>query len=794
MKSYPNKFDRIWLIFVLAAGAVLSLNSTAPAQSPRAVNSFDKGWQFFPGEAADAGQKDFDDAGWRMLDVPHDWSIEGAFDEKNPTGRGGGFLPSGVVWYRKHFALSEKDKNRRVFIEFDGVMETSDVFVNGVHLGTRPSGYVSFAYDLTPHLRFGEENVIAVRADTSKQPASRWYTGAGIYRRVRMVSKNAVHIPQYGTFVSTPQVSETGAVVKVSSEIVNRSNAPRRISLQVTLIDPNGKTVGLGETATQTVAPDQTVIFQKELNVKDPRLWHVENGSLYRARVQVRENKKTFDDETVSFGIRDFRFEAKTGFWLNGKNFKIKGVCLHHDASAFGAAVPLAVWERRLKELRKLGVNAIRTAHNPPSPDFLDLADRMGFLVMDELFDQWTIAKNPFDYHLYFREWSERDVRDTVRRDRNHPSVIIYSAGNEIHDTPKPEIAIPILKNLVETFHANDPTRPVTQGLFRPNVSRDYENGLADLLDVVGQNYREKEILAAHRQKPTRKILGTENAHDLNQWLALRDNPEYSGQFIWSGIDYLGESPGFPMIAENFGLLYRSATPRPIAFQRRSWWATEPMVYIARRLAPTPRAPTDPGYALDRRPQILFSDWTPANAEKHEENVEIYSNCETVELFLNGRSLGVKPKPADDRPRNWQVGFEPGTIRAVGMNGGRAVAEYRLKTAGKPAKILLTVDKNKISADWDDVAFVTAAVVDENGVVVPDAGDLIRFDVKGAGFVAAVDSDDNRSLESFRGTARRAWQGICFAVIKANKNGGKISVVAGSGNLKSNILIVSAGR
>jgi beta-galactosidase len=395
---------------------------------------------------------------------------------------------------------------------------------------------------------------------------------------------------------------------------------------------------------------------------------------------------------------------------------------------------------------------------------------------------------------LYFREWSKRDVRDTVRRDRNHPSVIIYSAGNEIHDTPKPEIAIPILRGLVETFHENDSTRPVTQGLFRPNVSKDYENGLADILDVVGQNYREKEILAAHKQKPTRKILGTENTHDLNQWLALRDNPEYAGQFIWSGIDYLGESPGFPMVAENFGLLFRSATPRPLAFQRQSWWSEKPMVHIARRIAPTPLAPTDPGYGLDRRAQVLFSDWTPGNLSAHEENVEIYSNCEEVELFLNGISLGAKSKPANDSPRSWRVNYETGTIRAVGKNGGKAVAEFQLKTAGKPAKILLTVDKNKLGNDWNDVAFVTAIVVDENGVIVPSASDTIKFAVKGAGFVAAVDSDDNRSHESFRGEARRAWQGMCFAMVKTSKNAGKIYVSAESEDLKSNVITINAGR
>lgn len=783
----PNVFRRplFSLTICLLSLNIFSFNAVAQT---RKISSFDSNWRFLKGDTANAEQPDFDDAGWRKIDVPHDWSIAGPFDEKNPTGAGGGFLPSGIAWYRKHFTVAERDKNKRFFVEFDGVMERSDVYINGVHLGTRPSGYISFSYDLTPHLKYGGGgNVIAVRADTSKQPASRWYTGAGIYRHVRLATKDAVHIPNYGTFVTTPQVDEKQATVKINSEVFNQSNAPRTVSLQVELFDGRGKRVGAGESKSITVAPNQTINLEREIKVANPNRWHIDNPVLYRATAKIRADGKTIDDEIVPFGIREFRFEATTGFWLNGKNFKVKGVCIHHDGSAFGAAVPLAVWERRFKELKKLGANAIRTAHNPPAPEFLDLADRMGFLVMDELFDQWTVAKNPYDYHLYFNEWSKTDVRDTVRRDRNHPSIILWSAGNEIHDTPKPEIAIPILKNLIAAFHEHDPTRPVTQGLFRPNVSKDYDNGLADLLDVVGQNYREKEILAAHRQKPTRKIIGTENTHELVQWLAVRDNPEYSGHFVWSGIDYLGEAGKFPAVAYNSGLLYKTGTWRPLAFQRQSWWAEKPMIYFARRVAKTPKLPTDPGYNIieERRPQVLFSDWSPKDSEKHEENVEVYSNCETVELFLNGKSLGIKSKPADDSPRNWRVNYEAGTIKAVGMNSGKAVAEYELRTAGAPAKIILTADKNLIVNDWNDVVFVQAQVTDENGTPLPNADDSISFQTSGAGEVVAVDSADFNSHEPYQATTRKAFQGICFAMLKANAGSGKIKLTATAPNLKS---------
>ena len=790
--------NRLYFLFILILSNVFLVNFPIRAADAslqaRRVSSFDADWRFFKGDAQNAESPNFDDSAWRKLNVPHDWSIEGPFDANNPTGGAGGFLPAGIGWYRKRFTLSNDFQNKRVFVQFDGVMANSDVWINGFHLGKRPYGYVSFAYDLTGHLNFGgKDNVIVVRADNSAQPASRWYTGAGIYRHVRLIATDPVHIEQWGTFVSTPQVNENQATVKVQSDVVNQTNSPQRISLQISLIDPSGKTIQTSETSVNTIEAGKSLKFEKEILIKNPNRWDLNNPVLYKAAARVRANGKTIDDEIVPFGIREFHFAAETGFWLNGRNFKIKGVCLHHDGSAFGAAVPLAVWEKRLTELRKLGVNAIRTAHNPPAPEFLDLADRMGVLVMDEMFDQWTLAKNPYDYHLYFNEWSKIDLRDTVKRDRNHPAIIIYSAGNEIHDTPQAELAKRILRGLVDEFHANDPTRPVTQALFRPNVSHDYDNGLADILDVVGQNYREKEILAAHRQKPSRKILGTENSHDLNQWLALRDNPEYAGQFIWVGVDYLGESRTFPNYAFDKGLLDRTATPRPLAFQRQSWWSSESMVYIARRVAPSEKAPTDPGYepVEQRRAQVLFSDWTPRNLNKHEENVEIYSNCEQVELFLNGKSLGVKSKPADDSPRNWKVNFEPGTIKAVGINGGKTVAEYELKTAGKPARIMLSADKNAISNDWNDVVFVRAVVADENGVIVPSADNLINFNVTGQGFIAVVDSADNADTASFQDTKRKAFQGQCFAMIKTNAKSGKITINAVSGDLKSNTVVIS---
>ena len=778
-------------IFLLALS--ISIGSTfakaiVGERSARITQSFDSDWRFTKGDPANAEKTDFDDSSWRRLDVPHDWSIEGPFDAKNPTSGSGGFLPSGVAWYRKHFTVPAAERGNRVFIDFDGVMGISDVWINGFHLGQRPSGYISVAYDLTGHISFGKDNVIAVKADTAQQPASRWYTGAGIYRHVRLAITDAVHLARWSTFVTTPKVSDTEATVNVASNIVNQSGRAATASVEVRLFGPMGNAVAQAETKSIEIKSGGSMVFDLNLPVKAPKRWNLETPFLYKALVTIRSENQAIDSETVSFGIRSFEFVSATGFWLNGKNFKIKGACLHHDGSAFGAAVPLAVWEYRLNQLRKLGVNAIRTAHNPPSPEFLDLTDRMGFLVMDELFDQWTLGKNPYDYHLYFNEWSKADVRDTVRRDRNHPSVIIYSAGNEIRDNHgDQEKAKQTLHDLVDTFHENDLTRPVTQALFRPNIegARDYDNGLAEILDVVGQNYREKEILAAYKQNPKRKILGTENTHDLNQWLALRDNPEYSGQFIWVGVDYLGESAAWPNYAYGKGLLDRTATPRPIGYQRQSWWSSTPMVYMARRVAPATTSPTDPGYevAEQRRTQTLFSDWTPKNLAEHEENVEVYSNCDEVELFLNGRSLGPKPKNADDSPRNWKVNFEPGKLRGLCKNSGKMVTGHALRTAGKPARIILVPNKEAIENDWNDVVYVTARVADAKGVVVPDANQYIEFSVTGSGVIAAVDSGDNADHDPFQATKRKAFQGSCVAVVRANKDVGSITVTARSGQL-----------
>jgi len=773
-----------------ASGPNLSL-------SPRTVEPFDSDWRFLLGDAPGAQAPDFNDLAWRKLDVPHDWSIEGTIDKDNPTGKSEGFFPAGIGWYRKHFALPAADAGRRVYIEFDGVMANSDVWVNGFNLGHRPYGYVGFRYDLTGHLQFGSgDNVLAVRCDDSAQPASRWYTGAGIYRHVRVIACDPVHLDQYAPYVTTPQITDQQAAVHVLSRVVNQSDGSRQVSVSTTIFGPDGKLVATFANAPAALAAGQSMDIAQDLLVHNPLRWDLDQPNLYRAVTQVIEDGKTVDDAAANFGIREFHFDPATGFWLNGKNLKILGCALHCDGGAVGAAVPLGVWQRRLAAMKSVGCNAIRTAHNPPSPEFLDLCDRMGFLVMDEMFDVWTVGKTPLrsrtvlnDYHLYFKDWWQADVTDTVGRDRNHPSIILWSAGNEIHDiSPRNDLGFRLFIPLRDLYHKLDPTRPVTLAVLRPNINHVYDNGFAELMDVVGQNYRENELLAAHDAKPSRKIIGTENHQDLQTWQALRDHPAYSGQFLWTGVDYLGESIGWPVIASGSGLFDRTLWARPSAFQRMSWWTSKPMVKIARTLPPLPR-PTmpapEPGMDAGPPPRPrYFPDWTLPKPG-HVENLEVYTNCQQVELLLNGKSLGVQLRHADDSPLTWKVAFQPGVLRVVAGNSGEQAATDELRTAGAPAKIVLIADQPTLTPTWDDVSFVRATVTDSDGVTIPDAADLIRFDISGPGKIAAVDNADPSSHEPFAATQRHAFHGRCLAIVKATSAAGPIRLTASATGLEA---------
>ncbi|MBC7913484.1 MAG: glycoside hydrolase family 2 protein [Pyrinomonadaceae bacterium] len=736
-------------------------------QTARKVSSFEDNWRFIKGDVSGAEKTDFKDNAWRLLSVPHDWSIEGPYSDKNTTGRGGGYLPSGMGWYRKSFTLAAEDIKKKVFIEFDGIMANSDVWINGKHLGKRPNGYIGFRYDLTQHLNAGKPNVIAVRVDNVLQPASRWYTGAGIYRHVRLISTSPVHVAQWGVFVTSKNVSDKQATIDVKTAITNESAAAQKIILQTTLLGPDGKSVKSTE-STQTIASGKTVDIAQSITVSKPALWDIQNPNLYRAVTTILSGKTILHNETTTFGIRDARFEAETGFHLNGKNLKIKGVCLHHDGGAVGAAVPAAILRKRFITLKELGVNAIRTAHNPMAPEFYDLCDELGLLVMDETFDTWRAKKGNGEngYNLYFDKWWATDTKDIIMRDRNHPSIVIYSVGNEIRDDLSPA-NFKTFTDQRDLIHKLDGTRPVTMALFRPNSAKVYDNGFVELMDVVGQNYRESELVAAHESKPARKVLGTENGHTEDAWLVLRDKPYMAGQFLWTGIDYFGEA-GWPNIGSGAGIIDRTGAIKPRGYQRQSWWSDKPMVHITR----------SGGNAGGGQGS---SNWTPEDFDTYDQaRIQVYSNCEEVELFLNGKSLGSKPLAKDATPFSWTVTFAPGILKAVGRNGGKVVAEHELKTAGKPSKIVLTADQSKLANNFDDAAVLTATIVDENGIICPNANVLITFTISGPGFINAVDNGNLATTELYKTKERTASKGKVTAFVQANADKGKITVSASS--------------
>lgn len=771
-----------WLLAASGAGAGETIN-------------FDKGWTFargttYDGDIAGAETTAGAAADWQPVDLPHDWAIAGPFDPKAAATGSGGWLPTGVAWYRKTFTLPAADKGKRVFIEFGGIMERGGVWINGHHVGHRPNGYSTVRYDITDHLKWDGENVIAVRSDTQAQPASRWYAGGGVYRSVRLITSGQVHVDTWGTYITTPQVEAGHATVKIESAILNQSTAARTAYLEVTLKGPDGQVAATAKGQPMAIPAGRTVKLGADAALANPKLWDIGQGNLYAAEVRVvADNGEVLDTETVGFGVRHVEFRADTGFWLNGKNVKLKGAAIHADGGAFGMAVPLSFYERRLRGLQALGVNAIRTAHHPFSPEFMDLCDRLGMVVMDEAFDMWTVAKNPHDYHLFFGDWSSIDAREFVRRDRNHPSVVIWSIGNEIHDTPYPLVAKSIVGRLKTIFNTEDPSRPVTMALFRPNTTGDYKNGLADMLDVVGQNYRENELTQAHKDKPTRKIIGTENTKGQANWVAVRDYAPYAGMFLWTGADYLGEADrkGWPFISNDSGIVDRTDVVKSIGWERASWWSDTPMIRIGRRVGDyvdTSGLPTTVAIATPQpKNSGVLNDWTPADQGPHVEKVEIVTNAAQAELFLNGKSLGRKPRNADASPIRWDVPFAAGTIRAVAYDGsGKRVAEDEMKTAGKPAAVRLTAEGQSLRPGFDHIGFIRAEVVDIEGTRVPSDATPLTVKVEGAGSLAAFDNGDPADSTPFRSSTRKAWNGRALVMVRATDGKGTIRVtVSGDG-------------
>lgn len=789
--------------------AVLGLAAPVALAAPRVVTPLPNDWRFIQADPDGAETRDLNDKAWTVVSVPHDWAIAGPFDAKAKAGGENGFLPTGVAWYRRTLDVKPRP-GRRHFIEFDGIMERSGVWLNGHHIGHRPMGYVSQRYDITRHLRADGANVLAVRADTSAAPSSRWYNGSGIYRHVRLIETGDLHIPQGGAFVHATAIAADRATLSIAADVRNDGEKQATARLDIVITGPDQREVARITPAPMEVAAGRTDILRATVELPRPQRWDIDNPARYRATIRVLgADGQVQDDETVTFGVREARFDPATGFWLNGRNFKLKGVALHHDGGAVGAAVPLDVWRQRLGALKAQGVNAIRTAHNVPSPEFLHLTDELGLLVMDELFDQWNVGKTPEDYHLFFSDWHKRDTLDMVRRDRNHPSIVLWSAGNEIHDTAYPVQAKAALRSILDIVHAADPSRPVTMGLFRPNVTKDYDNGFADMLDVVGQNYRENELIAASRQNPRRSIVGTENGHNRLNWVPVRDYKPFAGMFLWTGIDYLGEAnrSGWPNIQNPAGLLDRTGRQKIIGMQRESWWSERPTLHVVRNADPAASGPATDGAGGPNQPVLptmiavatprpkvaLFADWTPQDAGPHPETIEVYSNCQQVEAFLNGKALGAKPINADASPRRWAVTYEPGEVRVACRDAAANGLSASLRTAGAPARIELESDKARVGSTFDDLAFVRARVVDAHGVTVPSATHLLRFTVRGAAALVATDNGSSVDHTPFPSPERAANDGHAVALVRGAGAGG-FTVEATADGLQPGRLQLTATR
>ena len=768
--------------------------------------NFDKDWRFLLGDSAQMAKAEYNDSWWRRLDVPHDWAIEGDFYVGNPSGASGGALPGGIGWYRKHFTINcESTANNRYFIEFDGVYMNSTVYVNGQKVGNRPYGYSSFEYDITPYVKDGE-NVVAVRVDNSDQPNSRWYSGCGIYRHVWLTKTHPVHVKHWGVYVHDGKV-----------EVDYENPTKQKVTVKNTWLDAAGKPV----------------------SIKKPRKWSCEDPYIYKVRTQLIVGGKVVDEVETTTGFRDFKFDAKTGFWLNGKNFKLNGVCEHHDLGCLGAALNEDALHRKLTKLKAMGVNSIRTSHNPPAPELLNMCDTMGLIVMDESFDMWRRRKTQNDYARFFDEWHERDLSDLVLRDRNHPSVLMWSIGNEVleqwssaeADTLTLEQANLILnaghdastlakegersvqslmtKHLAEIVKRYDTTRPITAGCQEPSPNNHlFKSGA---IDIIGFNYHHQWAKDVPKNFPDKPFIFSESVSALQtrgyymmpsdkiytapeqwwlpytdpsymcsaydnmhaswsstheeMWDVVKHTPYVGGQYIWTGFDYIGEPTpyGFPARSSYFGIIDLAGFPKDVYYMYQSEWTQKPVLHLF------PHWNWIPGDEIDM--------WC------------YYNNADEVELFVNGKSQGVRRKLRDEdneKMRNlnskyhvgWRVTFEPGEVKVVARKDGSVVGEQTIRTAGAPERIRLSVDYQ-----GKTTTFITAEVVDKDGNLCPWAEDMIYFVGEGNGRILGTDNGCQTSMERFTSPKRKAFFGKCMVVVSGN-----VTMTAKSPTLKSDVI------
>lgn len=785
---------------------------------------FDEGWQFTQTDSVKMSWFGYNDKTWRTLDLPHDWAIEGDFMATAPSGASGGALPGGIGWYRKHFNVAKADKGKKLFIDFDGVYMNAKVWINGHELGQRPYGYSSFRYDLTPHLNYGGDNVVAVRVDNSDQPNSRWYSGCGIYRHVYLVSTDNVHVSHWGTWVNAEVQASGAAVFKLDVELDNETGKSKKVTVVNTLLDASGKAVGSSSSAVKLAAGASRKAVSQSMTLKNPQLWSVERPYIYKVRTQVKVGGKVVDEYYTNTGVRSFRFDAEKGFFLNGKNMKINGVCQHHDMGCLGAAVNEDALYRQLRMLRDMGANAVRCSHNPPAPELLNMCDTMGLIVMDESFDMWHRRKTKNDYARFFDKWAERDLTDLVRRDRNHPSILMWSIGNEVleqwssadADNLTAEQANLILnaghdastlakdgeelspnsiltRNLCNIIRRLDNTRPITAGCNEPDPGNHlFKSGA---LDIIGFNYHHEWVKDVPKNFPGKPFIFSESVSALQTrdyymmpsdsvrkapqewwmpytdpsfqcsaydnmhaswsstheqtWDVVKHNDFVGGQFIWTGWDYIGEPTpyGFPARSSYFGIIDLAGMPKDVYYMYQGEWT-------------------------DRQVCHLFPHWNWLDGQQ----IDLwcyYNNADEVELFINGKSQGVRTKGAHDYHVMWRVTYEKGEAKVVARKNGKVVATDVRRTAGAPHHIRLTADKTSLAANGKSLSFVNVDIVDADGNVCPWAENQVFFELSGAARLDGVDNGNPASMERFKDNRRKAFFGRCLAVVRSAKQAGK---------------------
>ncbi len=775
---------------------------------------FDTGWRFFLGGEpfslwSDWLKRDFDDGAWRGLDLPHDWSIELPRDPASPGGTEGGFFLDGVGWYRKRFAAPEAWRGKRVAVTFDGVFKNAEVWVNEHCVGRHPYGYTTFTIDLTPYLEIGAENLLVVRVDNSAPKHSRWYSGSGIYRHVWLQVREPVHLAEGGLYLTTPEVSDQSARVRVEATVVNESDAPRPVTVRWVAIGPEGEEVGRGEAAAGEVLAGESRTLSGEFPVSDPRLWSPDHPWLYRLEASVGAGEEGVDREETTFGIRRIEFSAARGFLLNGEPLTMRGGCVHHDCGPLGAMSLDRAEERKVEVLKASGFNAVRCAHNPPAPAFLEACDRLGMLVVDEAFDIWRERLTPNDYHLVFDDWWQRDLDSMVLRDRNHPSIVLWSIGNEVAERMKPW-GPALARRLADRVRALDPTRPVTAAV---NGFAEWEKSDAFFaeLDVCGYNYLLHQYESDHARHPDRIIFSTETfpsqAHDC--WRAVERLPYVVGDFVWTALDYLGESgiggtwlegetgpgwttwlPGWPWHQACCGDLDLCGWKRPQSHYRDLLWGKPDTLFVGVQASvPEGRKVVRYGWGW---PDVQAS-WNWPGLDGQELQVEVYAACEEVELLLNGTSVGRKTLTEEDRlTAAFTVVYAPGELTAVGYRNGVAVTRQSLVTTGPAVALRLTADRNPIWADTNDLAYVTVEAVDAEGRVVPTADHIVYFTTAGNGHLAAVGSNNPKHTEAYRGARHRLYRGRCLAVVRSDGEAGEVVLRAQAEGLEPGSVAIGA--